>query len=112
MTTVTPPPAWTEPPAGGYENARPPEYWFVPYAVSPEPPTGGEQPPAALPPRRTGWRGLVRGRAEDPAWVRPTLWALLAANAVLYLWDLGSSRWANAYYSAAVQAGSASWKAF
>ena len=37
---------------------------------------------------------------------------LLAATAVLYLWDLGASGWANSFYSAAVQAGTKSWKAF
>jgi 4-amino-4-deoxy-L-arabinose transferase-like glycosyltransferase len=37
---------------------------------------------------------------------------LLASTAVLYLWGLGRSGWANAYYSAAVQAGAQSWKAF
>jgi 4-amino-4-deoxy-L-arabinose transferase-like glycosyltransferase len=31
---------------------------------------------------------------------------------VLYLWGLGASGWANSFYSAAVQAGSESWKAF
>jgi len=31
---------------------------------------------------------------------------------VLYLWGLGESGWANSFYSAAVQAGSESWKAF
>ena len=30
---------------------------------------------------------------------------------MLYLWGLGASGWANAYYSAAAQAGAASWKA-
>ena len=48
----------------------------------------------------------------DPRWVRPALVTLLGTTAVLYLWALGSSGWANAYYSAAVQAGSHSWKAF
>ena len=38
--------------------------------------------------------------------------ALLAATALLYLWGLGASGWANAFYSAAVQAGTKSWKAF
>jgi 4-amino-4-deoxy-L-arabinose transferase-like glycosyltransferase len=57
-------------------------------------------------------RQLVRGRQEDAAWVRPALIALLGAAALLYLWDLGASGWANAFYSAAVQAGSSSWKAF
>src|ERR1022692_885297 len=55
---------------------------------------------------------LVRGRQEDAAWVRPSLIGLLGIAALLYLWDLGASGWANAFYSAAVQAGSTSWKAF
>ncbi|MBB4904152.1 glycosyltransferase family 39 protein [Actinophytocola algeriensis] len=42
---------------------------------------------------------------------RPLLPVLLAATGVLYLWGLGASGWANAYYSAAAQAGAASWKA-
>lgn len=32
--------------------------------------------------------------------------ALLSGTAVLYLWGLGASKWANAFYAAAVQAGS------
>ncbi len=48
----------------------------------------------------------------DPAWARPALVVLLVGTAVLYFWGLGSSGWANAFYSAAVQAGSESWKAF
>ena len=51
-------------------------------------------------------------RRSDAPWVRPSLIALLVLTAVLYLWGLGKSGWANAFYSAAVQAGSASWKAF
>ena len=47
-----------------------------------------------------------------PAWVRPALAALLVGTALLYLWGLGASGWANAFYSAAVQAGSQSWEAF
>jgi 4-amino-4-deoxy-L-arabinose transferase-like glycosyltransferase len=38
--------------------------------------------------------------------------ALLAGTAVLYLWGLSASEWANSYYSAAAQAGSQSWKAW
>jgi hypothetical protein len=56
-------------------------------------------------------RRLMRGRPGDPPWVRPALLALLAATALLYLIGLGRSGWANAFYSAAAQAGSASWKA-
>jgi 4-amino-4-deoxy-L-arabinose transferase-like glycosyltransferase len=47
-----------------------------------------------------------------PRWVRPSYWALLAGTAVLYLWGLGSSGWANSYYAAAAQAGTQSWKAW
>ncbi len=47
-----------------------------------------------------------------PRWVRPALFALLAATAVLYLWALGSSGWANDYYAAAAQAGTQDWKAW
>ncbi|WP_262371703.1 glycosyltransferase family 39 protein, partial [Streptomyces sp. WAC01526] len=38
--------------------------------------------------------------------------ALLLVTAVLYLWSLSASGYANQFYSAAVQAGSESWKAF
>ncbi|MEV0280456.1 glycosyltransferase family 39 protein [Streptomyces sp. NPDC050610] len=68
--------------------------------------------PDARPP---GLRGLPRrfwrGHLEDPGWARPGLLGLLAVTAVLYVWDLGASRYANEFYSAAVQAGSESWKA-
>jgi len=56
--------------------------------------------------------GLLRGQADQPAWARPALLALLGATAVLYLAWLDRSAWANDFYSAAVQAGSTSWKAF
>lgn len=46
------------------------------------------------------------------AWPRWCLLALLAGTAVLYLWDLGASGWANAYYAAAAQAGATSWTAW
>jgi 4-amino-4-deoxy-L-arabinose transferase-like glycosyltransferase len=57
-------------------------------------------------------RRLWRGKETDKAWVRPSLLALLFSTAVLYIWDLGASGWANSFYSAAVQAGTHSWKAF
>ena len=69
------------------------------------------QPLATAPPSGRLTR-LVRGRAEDPAWVRPALITLLIGTGVLYLWGLGQSGWANSFYSAAVQAGTKSWKAF
>ncbi|MEU0150837.1 ArnT family glycosyltransferase [Micromonospora fulviviridis] len=68
-------------------------------APAPEPVRTPAQPPAG-PPRR------------DPRWTRPALLGLLLATALLYLWGLGASGWGNAFYSAAVQAGSESWKAF
>jgi len=49
-------------------------------------------------------RNLLKERSE--------LGVLLGATAVLYLWVLDRSGWANPYYSAAVQAGTQSWKAF
>jgi 4-amino-4-deoxy-L-arabinose transferase-like glycosyltransferase len=61
--------------------------------------------------RRALWRRAYRGREDDPIWVRPALVGLLVATGVLYLWGLAASGWANAFYSAAVQAGSHSWKA-
>jgi 4-amino-4-deoxy-L-arabinose transferase-like glycosyltransferase len=54
---------------------------------------------------------LLLGRNDEP-WVRPSLLALLVLTGFLYIWGLGRSGWANAFYSAAVQAGSVSWKAF
>ncbi|MFI0816855.1 ArnT family glycosyltransferase [Streptomyces sp. NPDC021098] len=75
-------------------------------------------PPATAPrvaPAAPGGSRLARawrGRPEDPRWARPALWALLAVTTVLYVWSLGASGYANQFYSAAVQAGSESWKAF
>ncbi|WP_399926956.1 ArnT family glycosyltransferase [Streptomyces kanamyceticus] len=50
--------------------------------------------------------------AEGPRRARPALLGLLLATAALYLWNLSASGYANSFYSAAVQAGSQSWKAF
>ncbi|MFC8002838.1 ArnT family glycosyltransferase [Streptomyces olivaceus] len=85
----------------------------------------GGPPPAAAPAdhHRHGQHGqagqsggsrlgrLWRGRPEDPGWVRPAFLGLLLATAVLYLYNLSASGYANSFYSAAVQAGSQSWKA-
>ena len=62
-------------------------------------------------PGRTAGR-LAACRGPRPAWYRPALLALLAATALLYLWDLSASGNANSFYAAAVQAGSKSWKAW
>ncbi len=52
------------------------------------------------------------GPGPRTRWERPALWALLLGTAGLYLAGLSSSGYANSFYSAAVQAGSRSWKAF
>ncbi|OZC62914.1 glycosyl transferase [Rhodococcus sp. 15-725-2-2b] len=48
----------------------------------------------------------------SPRWEWIGLVALLVGTGVAYIWGLGASGWANSFYSAAVQAGSVSWKAF
>ncbi|MFJ6778391.1 ArnT family glycosyltransferase [Streptomyces yangpuensis] len=55
---------------------------------------------------------VAGARTARPRWERPALAGLLIATAALLLWDLGASGYANSFYSAAVQAGSESWKAF
>jgi 4-amino-4-deoxy-L-arabinose transferase-like glycosyltransferase len=64
--------------------------------------------PAAGGRMRRWWRGPD----GDPRWARPALCALLAVTALLYLWDLSRNGYANDFYSAAVRAGTRSWKAF
>ncbi|HEY3408229.1 MAG TPA: glycosyltransferase family 39 protein [Propionicimonas sp.] len=50
---------------------------------------------------------------DRPDWVaRGTLIGLLAATAVLYLWGLSASGYANSFYAAAAQAGSDNWTAW
>ncbi|WP_227997379.1 glycosyltransferase family 39 protein [Nocardia australiensis] len=51
-------------------------------------------------------------RKRETRWEYPALALLLIGTAAAYLCDLSSSGWANSFYSAAVQAGSQSWKAF
>ena len=55
---------------------------------------------------------ITEASPPDPRWTRPAFWALLVGTAVLYLWGLGSSGWANGYYAAAAQAGTQDWKAW
>ena len=70
--------------------------------------------PAFLPRIRPvdGLRSLVRGRADEAAWVRPAFLGVLALAALLYLWNLTVSGYANTYYSAASLAASKSWAAW
>ncbi|MBF4602959.1 glycosyltransferase family 39 protein [Curtobacterium sp. VKM Ac-2884] len=62
--------------------------------------------------RRKPLARLFLGEREDARWLRPAFWALLALTAVVYLWDLSVSGYANSFYAAAVQAGTKSWEAF
>ncbi|MFI6878254.1 ArnT family glycosyltransferase [Streptomyces sp. NPDC050400] len=57
-------------------------------------------------------RRVWRGRPDDARWVRPAFLGLLLVIGLAYLWNLSASGYANSFYSAAVQAGSESWKAF
>ncbi|PKV86851.1 glycosyltransferase family 39 protein [Streptomyces sp. TLI_146] len=73
-------------------------------------PAGAPEGAATARPRAAAAR-LWRGRTTDPAWVRPAFLGLLLLTLLTYLWNLSASGYANSFYSAAVQAGSASWKA-
>lgn len=59
---------------------------------------------------RTPRSGIVA--RLTPLRPRLELAALLLATGALYLWNLGASGWANAFYSAAAQAGSQDWTAW
>ena len=59
-----------------------------------------------------GLRSLVRGNADEASWVRPAFAGVLALAAVLYIWNLTVSGYANTYYSAAALAASQSWSAW
>ncbi len=65
----------------------------------------GNQPAGAA--RAVGRFPVPANRPVD----RAALAVLLGGTALLYLWGLGESGWANSFYSAAAQAGSESWKA-
>ncbi|MER7703750.1 glycosyltransferase family 39 protein [Kitasatospora sp. NPDC097605] len=123
-TSLTPPAGEPWPEAGDYpppvlppapvpEGAAPGRPAAPPLFPELPPPPAGPRGPASWAERlRTLPARTWRGRVDDPRWVRPALLALLAATAVLYLWGLSASGWANSFYSAAAQAGSQSWQAF
>ncbi|MGC9537093.1 ArnT family glycosyltransferase [Streptomyces sp. UG1] len=73
---------------------------------------GRDTAPGSGEPKPPFVRRLWRGRPEDPRWARPAFLGLLLATLLLYLYNLSASGYANSFYSAAVQAGSQSWKAF
>jgi 4-amino-4-deoxy-L-arabinose transferase-like glycosyltransferase len=72
----------------------------------------GRPNPPTPPDDRRRLERIWRSPADQPRWARPALLGLLALTAVLYLWDLSASGYANSFYAAAVQAGTKSWKAF
>ncbi len=79
------------------------------------PPMDSPFPERAPAPQRTSAppdSGASLATVPRPRWERPAYAALLLATGLLLLWNLGASGYANAFYSAAVQAGSESWKAF
>ena len=55
---------------------------------------------------------LLLGPLEQAAWVRPAFAAVTALAAIVYLWDVTVSGFANTYYSAAALAASQSWSAW
>ena len=62
--------------------------------------------------RSARWRGRRSWFSSGPRWELLALLALLAGSGALFAWNLAASGWANAYYSAAVLAGSHDWTAF
>ncbi|MFG1670834.1 ArnT family glycosyltransferase [Streptomyces sp. Y7] len=91
----------------GYDRDASPDTWGPPPASPSTAPA-----PDAGEPKQPFVRRLWRGRPEDPRWARPAFLGLLLATLLLYLYNLSASGYANSFYSAAVQAGSQSWKAF
>ncbi|MCX5256022.1 glycosyltransferase family 39 protein [Streptomyces canus] len=81
-----------------------------PAATAPAAPVAPPAPESGEPEQPLA-RRLWRGRPEDPRWARPAFWGLLLATAALYFYNLSASGYANSFYSAAVQAGTKSWKA-
>ncbi|WP_250288243.1 ArnT family glycosyltransferase [Streptomyces atroolivaceus] len=80
---------------------------------APQEPPGTPGAPAHAEGRRERLsRRVLRGKPEDPRWARPAFLGMLLAIGLAYLWNLSASGYANSFYSAAVQAGSQSWKAF
>ncbi|WP_225832912.1 glycosyltransferase family 39 protein [Streptomyces sp. NK08204] len=108
------PPATATPPRAPEASQAPKASWTTVTSSTPNasPTPDAQRPPDAGESRQRLPRRLWRGRPEDPRWVRPALLGLLAATLLLYLYDLSASGYANSFYSAAVQAGSKSWKAF
>ncbi|MFF5144254.1 glycosyltransferase family 39 protein, partial [Streptomyces sp. NPDC013157] len=103
MSTDTEHPAQWGPPPTAPPTAPPQPQQAPDVPVAPAPGSGEPKQPFV--------RRLWRGRPEDPRWVRPAFLGLLVATAVLYFYNLSVNGYSNSFYSAAVQAGTKSWKA-
>ncbi|MEV6737252.1 glycosyltransferase family 39 protein [Streptomyces sp. NPDC051104] len=96
-----------------YQGGAAPHAWGPPPTAPPQTPATPPAPaPGAGEPQQPLTRRLRRGRPEDPRWARPAFLGLLLATGLLYMYNLSASGYANSFYSAALQAGSKSWKAF
>ncbi len=84
----------------------------VPPHGPPAAPVPGDQPPARTSAAAGNLAATTDGTPVTPRWARPAFFALLLSTGLLYLYNLNASGYANSFYSAAVQAGSQSWKAF
>src|SRR5947209_20315099 len=84
----------------------------MPSSLLTRPRPAGPDDAAPAPPQRGRARRFLAGRPGDPRWARPALLALLVGTAGLYLEGLSANGYANQFYAAAAQAGSASWKAW
>lgn len=86
-------------------------------AIDPSDSAPGTQPGAVLLDAPTSDRQTVPTRPTDgghpdPRWARGALAALLVGTAAFWTFGLSRNGWGNAFYAAAVQAGTKSWKAF
>ncbi|BCW69638.1 glycosyltransferase family 39 protein [Arthrobacter sp. NicSoilB8] len=79
-------------------------------APAPEPAGTAPHPPVSGPPvPRSRRERLLFG--PQARWVRPSAALLLVLTAVLYLWNLEATGYANSFYAAAIQAGTKDWTA-
>jgi 4-amino-4-deoxy-L-arabinose transferase-like glycosyltransferase len=78
--------------------------------ISPGPGPAGARARASRQSSAPRWKHLAFGD-QQPAWVRPSAAALLLVTALTYLWNLTNSGYGNAFYAAAVQAGTKNWTA-
>lgn len=118
-------PAGSPAPGSPAGSGHYPSAYLAPAPTAPAPPTHGApgvagapgQPLGAVPsparrrPRPVG--AFLTSRSERPTLAqRVSLIALVLGTGVLYLWNLGINGWGNAFYAAAIQAGSQDWTAF